>query len=591
MNKQQRTQALKNFILTLSDQQLVTGIALLVALFANWCTMSLYELNMVVALAWFSSATHLATLVVLRDYFQQNGVVRNWRIFGMVLIMLPLVVGLLMTGIYALFNLALPLQCLGPLYAGVTEYDCNGSVLVVTKALSNNVTVYNNGSINLDGSYYNNCTNVFGVYQGGISPITIVGSIWTAAYLIVGYVGAVLSTFTTSENDALTSSYVALLALQRVARWTKHGRSETIEVAISNERSKTKSIGRSKGKLYRTATAYSASFLSQIGTSFFALSYGITQITTLRWGAYHPQLQAGSTRIDFGQIVPLILLILPLLSAAEIFNEKEIKEHVATPTEDTVSTQTGTSGAEFHDAHANNSVPPCGNEQVHAPTGNRAALESEPPDASASRSPADPHRPSAAPTSRVSVKIIFFFHISLMIEAGVGLNMLSGLEWLGLFGLIFVFGGKVARFVGRLAAARKAVLQARTNKNKNNKTSGQVQANSSSAPDNNIELRGLPSSDAASQAATDPDQPSSTEGTAPSSTTSAEPLNAVPPTSQQASEGGNQAENLASLPAPASVQGPAADASDDSLDWVPANPHRHDTESGLRERISSAHDD
>ena len=72
LDEDQRREALKKFILTLSDQQLVTGIAILMACFANWCRTSVYELNIVVSLAWFSSATHLATLDVLRDYFQHN---------------------------------------------------------------------------------------------------------------------------------------------------------------------------------------------------------------------------------------------------------------------------------------------------------------------------------------------------------------------------------------------------------------------------------------------------------------------------------------------------------------------------------------
>jgi hypothetical protein len=57
--------AFETFILTLSDQQLVTGLAILIAGFLK-CDISIYLFNNVWAFAWFSCTTHLATLTVLR---------------------------------------------------------------------------------------------------------------------------------------------------------------------------------------------------------------------------------------------------------------------------------------------------------------------------------------------------------------------------------------------------------------------------------------------------------------------------------------------------------------------------------------------
>jgi len=102
--------------------------------------MSFYELRMVIA------------LVALQNYFQQNKVVRNCRIFGMVAIMLLLAAGLLLTGVYASFDQALPLPCPRVLSFGITEYECNSSVLFVISTLAQNLTVYNNGTINVGGS-------------------------------------------------------------------------------------------------------------------------------------------------------------------------------------------------------------------------------------------------------------------------------------------------------------------------------------------------------------------------------------------------------------------------------------------------------
>ena len=67
-----RTKALKQFVLTLSDQQLVTGFAILIASFALRCSISVLNFEIASSLAWFSSVTHLATLAILRQYFHEH---------------------------------------------------------------------------------------------------------------------------------------------------------------------------------------------------------------------------------------------------------------------------------------------------------------------------------------------------------------------------------------------------------------------------------------------------------------------------------------------------------------------------------------
>jgi hypothetical protein len=62
-----RKDAFEKFILALSDQQLVTGLAILIVGFVK-CDISVYSFENVSALAWFSCTTHLATLTVLKRY-------------------------------------------------------------------------------------------------------------------------------------------------------------------------------------------------------------------------------------------------------------------------------------------------------------------------------------------------------------------------------------------------------------------------------------------------------------------------------------------------------------------------------------------
>jgi hypothetical protein len=66
-----RKEAVEEFIVTLSDQQLVTGLAILIAGFVK-CDISVYSFENVSAIAWFSCTTHLATLTILKRYINSN---------------------------------------------------------------------------------------------------------------------------------------------------------------------------------------------------------------------------------------------------------------------------------------------------------------------------------------------------------------------------------------------------------------------------------------------------------------------------------------------------------------------------------------
>jgi hypothetical protein len=112
LNRGQREEAVNRFILALSDQQLATGLAILIAAIANQCTLSPPEFRVAFSLAWFSTTTHLATLVSLQQYFRKNKTLRNVRVFGiltfMVLFFYCFVVVLLMEN--SPDNIA-PVQC------------------------------------------------------------------------------------------------------------------------------------------------------------------------------------------------------------------------------------------------------------------------------------------------------------------------------------------------------------------------------------------------------------------------------------------------------------------------------------------------
>lgn len=87
-------------LLSLSDQQLLTGLAVLIAGFINHCSISVYHVNIVSELAWFSSSVHITTLEALKHFFQQEQrrTYRNLRVCLMGVMLLLMIALSVMQG-------------------------------------------------------------------------------------------------------------------------------------------------------------------------------------------------------------------------------------------------------------------------------------------------------------------------------------------------------------------------------------------------------------------------------------------------------------------------------------------------------------
>ncbi|KAF2670267.1 hypothetical protein BT63DRAFT_233162 [Microthyrium microscopicum] len=102
-------------MLALSDQQLITGISILTAAYIRICTISSYSFQVVTASAWLSCATHLSTLTVLREYFDDHKVLRTVRVVLMVMLFLFLGVTVVLSQLTTLDLANLMLCSLGSL--------------------------------------------------------------------------------------------------------------------------------------------------------------------------------------------------------------------------------------------------------------------------------------------------------------------------------------------------------------------------------------------------------------------------------------------------------------------------------------------
>lgn len=297
MSRDNRLEAFSRFILSLSDQILATGLATLVAGVSNECRLSIFEFNIVVSLGWFSITTHLATLSLLREYFLRNTVVRNWRFLGMMASMGLLIFGLIIT----------------------SKLLDSGQDPRICIALA------------------------FEYGVGTSSSYNLVSTIVTVIYLITAFFGAVLSSSQVNQVPGGFISWfqVALIVPFMQIRRRKYGSRFQDRVRSAREAAdrhfekSRKDMLAQKEKLPQLSlprrylvilSFYSDSFVSSIGNRFFDLSYGISLLVQARWVS-PPDLDQSDNRMDFGQIVPLTMLAIPMLVAAELFYGNYVCRH------------------------------------------------------------------------------------------------------------------------------------------------------------------------------------------------------------------------------------------------------------------------
>lgn len=95
---------MEKVVLSLSDQQLIAGLAILTAGFVKHCSISVYHFSIVVDLAWFSSNVHLTTLNVLTRYHRARPTLRNGRVCLMVITLVMMLAATVLQGHWAWYD-------------------------------------------------------------------------------------------------------------------------------------------------------------------------------------------------------------------------------------------------------------------------------------------------------------------------------------------------------------------------------------------------------------------------------------------------------------------------------------------------------
>lgn len=309
-----RREGLNTFILTLSDQQLVTGLAMMIAALVRHCSLSYYEFSVVANLAWLSSTTHLTTLAVLQPYLQTRPVLRYVRIIG-------IFCNLALLLYFTLVNGA----------AAAAHADGSASIQCVMNDLHHLLR-------HADFSTWVSVWFLLDSHWAAISEVIgLRVEIWKR--LTRRYCRWLLRNAEPTHSSSHTNEGETL---RRFVSWTNEDFKEwgrwhfglpRKEFIWSRRWEKTESVSQLPQSpehrklpldpvslflpLFAALDDYGKSAFSAIPIFLWSLSYGITGTILSR--QLKPNVDGSENEVDFGQIVPLFLLLLPLLAALETY--------------------------------------------------------------------------------------------------------------------------------------------------------------------------------------------------------------------------------------------------------------------------------
>ncbi|KAG8156764.1 hypothetical protein KVR01_013369 [Diaporthe batatas] len=274
-SRKARKDAVSNFLISLSDQQLVTGLAVLVAAVSGQQTLTGYDFSVATCLGWFSCTTHLTTIDVLCVHFQRHRVIRHFRVAGLICLMGLLSYAFIRTTSITIFEI--PIDCPGN--------EPSLQFYVIPSLLP------------LWIDYFSAVRKIY------LGPLT---SFWDVAELRSSRDKE--SRRDEVHTDSATDQKFTSRMKQLTA--TKHeSRSKEILDLIDKPREH----ARSRLGLF----FYDGSFLETFPDMTYSFCFGIAQVVVYRWDS--PELSEESTEMGFGQITALLLLFLPFLAIGEAY--------------------------------------------------------------------------------------------------------------------------------------------------------------------------------------------------------------------------------------------------------------------------------
>jgi len=281
------SRVLVRFLKMLSDQQLITGISILIAALSSRCAIHRYEWHIVTSLAYFSVATHTMSLDVLRDHLAQHTWVRYCRVCFTLLFVVFFSFAFVVDQVKPSGSESQTMQCALRDWASARE-------------------------------------SLFEYYSASLFIVRVVPVL---AILWGKHISALTRV---AAPEAIHHRHVTTTLMDRISvhfwSWTNNlSRAETRRLVADAHIHYDTKIGPFRKKV-RMSTwyfleQYHETYLSEIPVWAFQLVYGTT--TTVR-AVWNPdvELSKGPSMLGFGQVVAIGLLVLPLLALVEMINGK-----------------------------------------------------------------------------------------------------------------------------------------------------------------------------------------------------------------------------------------------------------------------------
>lgn len=286
--------------MALSDQQIITGISILVAGFLQFDRLSVYHWQTVVYLAWMSSVVHLASLTYLRNSLHQNRVLRAWRLAGMLILFCLLFAALWPTTSAAWADL-----CSGHLWG---SWDAKAEVLIPARYFWDDHSQCLGPALRrlLGDATFSRGPSADGVLS--------------YMFLVMSYAWKVLMLFDTART--------------LLGSWTRAISTRPLEFCIQKLYSHKRSILRrllanSLAILYFPILAIceiARSFAGSLWTISFGLIWGTFHLLQARAAFAHMlSFEHQENSWGFGQVLPMLLLMTPLVAMGSRYfaNESE----------------------------------------------------------------------------------------------------------------------------------------------------------------------------------------------------------------------------------------------------------------------------
>lgn len=278
---------LENTMLSLSDQQLVFGLAVLVAGFCEMVreNLSLYHWNMIVYLAWLSSSVHIASLTMLREMPKQSKKFRNIRVIGMLVLWALLVAASWPTRRSSEARLLrVPVRCLWSMRVWTQEE---------TRPFLGN----------LNFSWLLSLLMLFGTY------------VWKLLQLFSSSDGWVRKYIRAKPEATMERTMRRLARPDARAVWLRWPARKLVTVVYV---------------IFVSSAEVAESFVACLMYLAFALPWGILNLFHNHAKIGH-ETRHGEAILTFGQLIPLFLLVLPLLELIESAIFSKCKLHAFRP--------------------------------------------------------------------------------------------------------------------------------------------------------------------------------------------------------------------------------------------------------------------